>query len=212
MRVCQTKHYADKKLANIATNLNPLEKSLYVAGIELPERLDLESKQILKQGLSEVLNEYVNDGLYEGKFGLSPRDVKHLIYKLSSSHTNVTFVEVLEYLEEVIQKKNEYDFLNMAPQADYHNPARYLDLIKENNLNVFDRELRNSLGLVDDRSYEDYIRRYIENVNASFQEMFFNGTLDSQDQPIMVGATLTDLTNDLLLRLMDSIKEISKLS
>ncbi|MBS3081700.1 hypothetical protein J4416_02040 [Candidatus Pacearchaeota archaeon] len=40
---------------------------------------------------------------------------------------------------------------------------------------------------------------YIENVNASFQEMFFNGTLDSQDQPIMVGATLTDLTNDLLL-------------
>jgi predicted Ser/Thr protein kinase len=69
-------------------------------------------------------------------------------------------------LEKVIQKKNEYDFLNMAPQADYHNPARYLDLIKEYNLNLFDRELRSSLGLVDDRSYEEYIRRYIENVSA----------------------------------------------
>jgi predicted Ser/Thr protein kinase len=166
LRVCQTKHYPDKKLANIATNLNPLEKSLFVAGIEMPERLDLESKQILKQGLPEVLSEYINDGLYEGKFGLSPRDVKHLIYKLSSMHTNITFVEVLEYLDQVIQKKNEYDFLNMAPQADYHNPPRYLDLIKEYNLNTFDRELRNSLGLVDDRSYEDYIKRYIENVNA----------------------------------------------
>jgi predicted Ser/Thr protein kinase len=166
MRVCQTKNYPDKKLANIATNLNPLEKSLFLANVEMPERLDLESKQVLKQGLPEIVGEYLNDGLYEGKFGISPRDIKHLIYKLSSLHANVTFVEVLEYLDEVIQKKNEYDFLNMAPQADYHNPSRYLDLIKEYNLNAFDRELRNSLGLVDDRSYEDYIRRYIENVNA----------------------------------------------
>lgn len=166
LRVCQTKNYNDKKLANIATNLNPLEKALYLAGVELPEKLDIESKQILKQGFEEIANEYVNDSLYEGKFGLSPRDVKHVIYKLSSLHKNVTFVEVLEYLQHLIQKKSEYDFLNMAPQADYHNPARFIDLIKEHNLNIFDRELRSALGLVDDRSYEDYIRRYIENINA----------------------------------------------
>lgn len=166
LRVCQTKNYNDKKLANIATNLNPLEKSLYLANIELPEKLDIESKQILKQGHEEVLNEYINDGLYEGKFGLSPRDIKHSIYKLSSLHENVTFVEVLDYLQQLILKKGEYDFLNMAPQADYHNPGRYIELVKEYNLNIFDRELRNSLGLVDDRSYEDYIKRYIENVNA----------------------------------------------
>ncbi len=166
LRVCQTKNYNDKKLANIATNLSPLEKALYLANIEMPDRLDIESKQILKQGFDEILNEYVNDGLYEGKFGLSPRDMKHIIYRLSSLHKNVTFVEVLEYLQYLIQKKSEYDFLNMAPQADYHNPSRYIDLIKEYNLNIFDKELRNSLGLVDDRSYEDYIRRYVENINA----------------------------------------------
>lgn len=166
MRVCQTKNYPDKKLANIATNLNPIEKALFLAGIEMPEKLDIESRQILKQGLEDIQNEYINDGLYEGKFGLSPRDIKHFIYKLSSYHKDVTFVEVLDYLNRMIQKKNEYDFLNMAPQADYHNPPRFLDLIKEYNLNLFDRELRNSLGLVDDRSYEDYIRRYVENINA----------------------------------------------
>lgn len=166
LRVCQTKNYPDKKLANIATNLNPLEKSLFLSGIELPERLDLESKQILKQGLEEISNEYMNDSLYEGKFGLSPRDIKHIIYRLSSYYKTVTFVEIIEYLTKLIAKKNDYDFLNMAPQADFHNPPRFLDLIKEYNLDVFDRELRNSLGLVDDRSYEDFIRRYIENINA----------------------------------------------
>lgn len=166
LRVCQTKNYNDKKLANIATNLSPIEKSLYLAGLELPERLDIESKQILKQGFDEILTEYTNDSLYEGKFGLSPRDLKHIIFKLSSLHPNVTFVEVLEYLLHLIQKKSEYDFLNMAPQADYHNPPRFIEMIKEYNLNIFDKELRNSLGLVDDRSYEDYIKRYIENINA----------------------------------------------
>jgi predicted Ser/Thr protein kinase len=166
LRVCQTKNYNDKKLANIATNLSPLEKALFLAGIELPEKLDIESKQILKHGLEEILSEYVNDSLYEGKFGLSPRDTKYIIYKLSSAHENVTFVEVLDILQNLILKKSEYDFLNMAPQADYHNPARYIEMIKEYNLNIFDRELRNSLGLVDERSYEDFIKRYVENINA----------------------------------------------
>jgi sugar porter (SP) family MFS transporter len=166
LRVCQTKNYNDKKLANIATNLTPLEKALYLAGIEMPERLDIESKQILKQGHEEIANEYINDSLYEGKFGLSPRDLKYIIFKLSSLHLNVSYVEVLDYLQELIQKKSEYDFLNMAAQADYHNPGRYIEMIKDYNLNIFDHELRTALGLIDDRSYEDYIRRYVENINA----------------------------------------------
>lgn len=184
LRVCQTKNYPEKKLANIATNLNPLEKALFLAEVEIPEKLDIESKQILKQGLEEVLTEYTNDSLYEGKFGLSPREVKHILYRLSSQHKNITFVEVLEYLSRLIHKKNDYDFLNMAPQADYHHPPRFLDLIKEYCLNAFDRELRDSLGLVDARSYEDYIKRYIENINALIKgEKIKNPTLGKFVEP-----------------------------
>ena len=38
---------------------------------------------------------------------------------------------------------------------------------------------------------------YIENVNSSIGEMFFNGTLNLQDESIMVGATFEDISNDL---------------
>ncbi|MEK6836110.1 MAG: hypothetical protein AABX94_00420 [Nanoarchaeota archaeon] len=38
---------------------------------------------------------------------------------------------------------------------------------------------------------------YIGNVNSSFQEMFFNGTLNAQNEPIMIGATFNDIANDL---------------
>jgi serine protein kinase len=117
-------------------------------------------------GVDEVMNEYENDSMYEGKFGISPREVKQIIYDLASTHKNVTFVEVLEYLKNLIEKKAEYDFLNISHQGEYHNPKKFLDLIETWNLDILDNEVRESLGLVDDRSYEDYISKYILSINA----------------------------------------------
>lgn len=166
LRCPQVKNYMDKKLANIATNLNPLEKTLLLADEGAPDKLDFESKQILEAGKGIVESEFEHENLYEGKFGISPRDIKALIYKISSRHSNISFIDVIDKLERLIAKRNDYDFLNMTPQADYHHPARFMALIKDYCFNLFDRELRDSLGMVDDRSYEDYIRRYIENVIA----------------------------------------------
>lgn len=166
LRQPQTKNYENKRLANIVTNLNPLEKALFLASSTCPERLDSESIQILKAGKDSLENEFINENLYEGKFGISPRDLKNIIYRMSSESPNITFVEVLEYLDRFVQLKNDYDFLNMTPQADYHHPIRFIALIKDYYLNHFDNRLRDCLGMVDDRSYEDYIRKYIQNINA----------------------------------------------
>ena len=166
LRVCQSKNYPNKKLSNIVTSLNPLEKSLLLSNGKLPRKLDLESKQILKHNIEEVRNEFQTENLYEGKFGLSPRDLKAIIYHLSSLYDRVTFIEVIEYLSKLILQKNDYDFLNMTPQGDFHNPVRFISLLKNYNLDYFDHELRESLGLVDNRSYEDYVKKYIQNINA----------------------------------------------
>lgn len=166
LRSSQTKNFDDKKLATIVSNMNPLEKALFLAKGTLPEKLDSESKQILTNGKEEFSSEFESENLYEGKFGISPRDIKKIIYKLSSYHKQVTFIEIIEYLQKLILKKNDYDFLNMTPQGDFHHPSRFIALVKEHSVKLFDQELRESLGLVDERSYEDYIKRYIENVNA----------------------------------------------
>ena len=39
-------------------------------------------------------------------------------------------------------------------------------LINDYCLNTFDKILRDSLGMIDHRSYEDYMKKYIENINA----------------------------------------------
>jgi predicted Ser/Thr protein kinase len=166
LRSCQSKNYSDKNLSTIAANLNPMEKALLLTEDPKFPNLDSESQQILENGLEFLRDEFRYENLYEGKFGLSPRDIKKIIYKLTAKHKNVTFMDVLDYLEKMIQEKNEFDFLNMTPQGDYHNPIRFISLLREYSLDLFDRELRDSLGLIDERSYEEHIKKYITNINA----------------------------------------------
>jgi serine protein kinase len=166
MRSPVAKNYRDQKLGDIIEILNPLEKALLYSDNATPDELDSESKQILRGGVHEVMNEYENDSMYEGKFGISPREVKQIIYDLAYSNKSVSFVEVLECLNQMIEKKAEYDFLNISQQGDYHNPKKFLELIESYSLDILDNEVRESLGLVDDRSYEDYISKYILSINA----------------------------------------------
>ena len=166
LRPPQVKNYPNKALGKIVIGFNPLEKALYLSNGEIPERLDIESRQLLENHKKEIKNEFTNDGLYEGKFGLSPREIKKIIYKLVREHKTITFIEVIDYLRHFISKKGEHDFLEIPPQADYHHPLRFIHLIKEHSLKIFDKELRESLGMVDERSYEEHIKKYIENINA----------------------------------------------
>lgn len=166
MRAPVAKNYRDEKLGKISEALSPLEKCLLYADKETPDTFDSESRQILKMSVDDVLNEYENDSMYEGKFGISPREVKQIIYDLAYAHKSVTFAEVLDYLRDLQEKKSEYDFLNISHQNEYHNPKKFIDLIETWALDILDNEVRESLGLVDDRSYEDYISKYILSINA----------------------------------------------
>lgn len=166
MRAPVGKNYRDEKLGKIAEALSPLEKCFLYADRSTPDTFDSESRQILKMGTDDVQNEYENDSMYEGKFGISPREVKQIIYDLASANKSVTFIEVIEYLKDLQEKKSEYDFLNISHQNEYHNPKKFLDLIETWCLDVLDTEVRESLGLVDERSYEDYVSKYILSINA----------------------------------------------
>lgn len=166
MRAPSARNFRDEKLGAIAEQLNPLEKSRLYASHETPEQIDSESRQLLRAGTEEIAREFENDGMYEGKFGISPREVKQILYDIADQHARVTFVEVLEALGNLSEKKQEYDFLNITSQGDYHSPRSQIDLIEEFELDMLDAEVRASLGLVDGRSYEEYLAKYIVQTNA----------------------------------------------
>lgn len=186
MRHPQGKNYQDKKLGDIVEKLSPIEKCLLISDNETPEYLNQEEQQLLRIHASELEDEFSDDQMYEGKFGISPREVKHIIYELNSQYDVVTFVEVVEYLKELSNKKEEYDFLNIGAQGDYHNPKKFLYFIENYFLNIFDHEVRDSLGLVDNRSYEDYLGKYVSHINALIKgEKIKNNVTGKFEEPDM---------------------------
>ncbi|MCT4642145.1 MAG: hypothetical protein N4A33_07565 [Bacteriovoracaceae bacterium] len=166
MRHPQAANFKSQNLGKIAEKLTPIEKALFIAESKIPEYLNQEEQSLLKLHKDDIIEEFEDDALYEGMFGISPREVKQIIYELSSDYKNITFIEILEYLTEASDKKAEYDFLNINPQGDFHNSKKFLYLIEQHCLNEFDSLVRESLGLVDNRSYEDYIAKYVMNINA----------------------------------------------
>jgi len=158
--------YIDKKVGELFTKFGPLEKALFIATEHLPDRLESKEKQSLKRYREELINEFDNDLLYEGKFGISPREIKQVVYDLTSQNKSIGFPEIFDYLLDLQEKKAEYDFLNISAQGDYHNPPRFLELLEKYILDIYDNEVRNSLGLVDNRSYEEYLEKYILHVTA----------------------------------------------
>ncbi len=166
MRAPSARNYRDERLGKIAEDLSPLEKARLYATGATPEHLDGESRQLLKQHIEDVAREYENDSMYEGKFGMSPREVKQFLYDIADQHKHITFVEVLEALGNLGERKQEYDFLNITSQGDYHNPSAHVAMVAEMQLDQLDSEVRASLGMVDDRSYEEYISRYVVQASA----------------------------------------------
>ena len=166
MRHPQVKNYKDKVLGEIAPKLTPLEKAIFLSSKEMPEYLSQEEQQTLRFGIEYVQDEFENEAMYEGKFGISPREIKQIIYELANDNEHITYIEILEYLKELSEKKADYDFLNISSQGDYHNPKKFLYLTEQYFLSIFDGEVRESLGLVDNRSYEDYVKKYVKHINA----------------------------------------------
>ena len=165
-----SKNYEDKNLANIVSKFSPLQKTFFLSDIDqVPEEVSSEQKQIIQQSFHVVYNEFTNENLYEGKFGLSPREVKSFIYEISNEKEVITFLDILIVIQALIKRKSDFDFLNMTPQGDFHNPVRFIEHIKTYCIEKFDKELRDCLGLIDNRSYDDYIKKYISSINAQIK-------------------------------------------
>jgi len=184
MRHSQLKNYKDKKLGEIVPKLTPLEKALFLSENMLPEYLNQEEQQLLKIGRLEVCEEFESDSMYEGKFGISPREIKQMIYDITTDHKHITFIEILDYLRELSERKSDYDFLNISSQGDYHNPKKFLYLVEQHFLSVFDSEVRESLGLVDNRSYEEYVEKYVLHINSIYKnEKIKNSVTGKYEEP-----------------------------
>jgi serine protein kinase len=148
--------------------LTPVEKlRLYQDG-EAPDRLTHQQQKELKKYLSQVYDESDAYPNYEGRSGASAREIKTALLNAAQSteHESLHPLAVLKELLALTRDKSVYEFLQQEIVDGYHDHADFVRVVEAWYLDVVDREVRESMGLVSESQYLDLFERYVQTVSA----------------------------------------------
>jgi predicted Ser/Thr protein kinase len=106
--------------------------------------------------------------IYEGSVGASPREMRTVLLDAAQNHRFdcLSPFAVLEELDELCERANEYAFLQEDPlPGGYHDTEAFRIALKERLLDSLEDEFRVASGLVDETRYQDLFDRYITHVS-----------------------------------------------
>jgi predicted Ser/Thr protein kinase len=158
-------------LTRVLENLAPLAKAkLYDSG-ELPERLSDEERRELKGHLEELIDEQQNQPYYEGLLGASARELKVVLQVAAQNEQFPTLGPnaVLSELRRMVKRPMDFEYLRLEPNHGYHAFEDMIDTVRQEWLDWVDREMRESLGLQDDKQFSDYLARYLTHVTHNIR-------------------------------------------
>ncbi|MFS8069706.1 MAG: serine protein kinase PrkA, partial [Byssovorax sp.] len=112
MRQPEAKRYADA-LAPIVSALTAAEKMDLFATGAAPERLEPDAQKILRAGIEAIYQESQSSVDFEGRLGVSPREVRTLLLDAAQSadYACLSPFAVLSELDELCKRISEYDWL-----------------------------------------------------------------------------------------------------
>ncbi|EYF07916.1 PrkA family serine protein kinase [Chondromyces apiculatus] len=168
MRQPESKRYPDA-LAPIISALTAEEKvDLYATGAP-PERLDPDAQKLLRASVEALYHESDASGDYEGRLGISPREVRTVLLDAAQSpeHACLSPFAVLAELDEICKRQSEFDWLKEKQLAGgYHDHRLFRDIARRRLLDLLEEEMRAASGLVEEGRYAELFDRYIHHVTV----------------------------------------------
>jgi predicted Ser/Thr protein kinase len=152
---------------SLVERLTPLEKlKLYQDGIA-PERFTLQQQKELKKLIPALYEESENYPNYEGRTGASAREVKTALFNAAQSteHDSLHPLAVLKELQALTRDKSVYEFLQQEIVDGYHDHQEFVRIVENEYLEIVDREVRESMGLISENQYKELFERYVQTVS-----------------------------------------------
>lgn len=152
----------------LVERLTPLEKLKLYQDAEAPDRLTVQQQKELRKlvpALYEESDAYPN---YEGRTGASAREIKTALFNAAQSadHDSLHPLAVLKELSNLTRDKSVYEYLQQEIVDGYHDHAEFVRIVETEYLEVVDREVRESMGLVSETQYAELFERYVQTVSA----------------------------------------------
>lgn len=159
-------------IRDAVAKLTPLEKAdLYALG-RPPSHLPQDKANELLKYLPDVLSETQNAANYEGRTGASPREIKTILLNAAQSphYVYLSPLAVFDELEELVKNRSVYEFLKQDPVGEYHNNGKFISVVRDRYVEIVDREVRTSMGLISEAQYQDVFERYVNHVSYSLKK------------------------------------------
>lgn len=156
-----------KNLAEVVKTLTPIEKlRLYDSG-QIPKRLNTAQAKDLKKAIAELAQETRALPIFEGSTGASARELRTVLLNASYNPRfhGLSPIAVLEELNELTKLSSVYEFLREDGNEGFHEHGKFVKVAEGELLDRIDEEVRVSMGLAEESSYEDLFTRYILHVS-----------------------------------------------
>ena len=157
----------ERELHDVLEDLAPIEKARLFDTGAAPDRLTLATARELKKAVGKLYGEWDVSPFYEGRTGASAREVKTVLFNAAQNprFACLTPQAILAELGELCRDKTVYDFLQQEVRDGYHDHEEFVRIVEAEYLDHLDDELRDSMGLVTERQYEELFGRYVRNVS-----------------------------------------------
>jgi predicted Ser/Thr protein kinase len=176
-----------RPIGAIVSTLSAVEKADVYSLAKAPERLDPDSQKLLRSAIKEVWAESDAYPIYEGRVGASPREMRVALLDAAQSPAFrcLSPLAVLEEIDALCQRKNEFDWLQQDPiVGGYHDVKVFRDTLFSRLLAVSEYELYVASGVVQEQQYVDLFERYVQHVSVWVKkERLYNRVTQRYEEP-----------------------------
>ncbi len=155
-------------LRELVKALTPLDKVRLYAERRVPAAVPPEQRRDFLSIAPELYREFDGEPVYEGAFGASPRELRGTLLaaagdpEFSCLHPLACF----RAIDALVRDPSLYDFLQIKPDAGYHDTAAFLDTVRDRYATLVNDEVRDAMDLVTGENFTDLLRRYAHQVSA----------------------------------------------
>lgn len=182
----------DKGLQELISKLTPMDKAYLYADRRPPAGLSAEGTRDLLSAIEQIYAESDAYPIYEGRTGISPRELKTLLLNAAQSphYKCLSPFGVLEEIEELIKAVSVHEFLKQEPlPGGFHENRKFVERVRDELLTLIDDEVRTAMGLVEESRYGEVFARYVYHVSHfTKKEKLVNpitGDLENPDEKMM---------------------------
>ncbi|MEC8051795.1 MAG: serine protein kinase PrkA [Myxococcota bacterium] len=157
----------ESSLKEVITSLTPYEKlMLYDCGL-IPERFSTREAKELRHLIPQFYDDAMHDRAYEGIVGASAREVRTLLLNAAnhSSFSCLSPQAVFEEIENLLENKAFYAFLNAEVDNGFFDHKAFLEEVRDYYLRTVNDELCDAMGLAPDESYGELFSRYVTHIS-----------------------------------------------